>query len=530
MDDMMKNQSGKYPGATLKNLALPVLGVALLALYALPAQLKPTNFLQDDSYFYLQVAYKIVDGKGSTFHEITPTNGYHPLWMLFSVLGLYLAGADKILGLHIVLAIQFFLIIGIGYYYHQMAQLLRLQFWLVGFAISAAYFFSTGVYASEAHLNAAMLIISIYYFVLSMSSDRSGNLLKSGLFAGLAILARLDNVFVIGSMLSYLALGHLMTDGWRKVSGRFTAFLLPVVFIVFPYLAYNLSVYDHLVPVSGAIKSTFPTMVGEIDNLGAVGQITTFFGFISLIFSLAPGLTGSQRTILGVVAMGVLLHAGYVVLFTDHYTFWPWYYVAGILNMGILFPVFAGWLVSRFSSRLMRKVLPYLVYGFVITTVTAGIARGWLKAYNPVKIGSIDLPQINEYRWPDEVALWMKANLPPHSAVFVHDWPGAIAYYSDLKILPMDGLMNDYQYNDDILEMGMQEYLCSKGVSYFFAPEAADNGKDRVYPVEAPLYRKPAGELRLLNRNKIIHTNDIVKKPSETPPHAIWKIDQECSP
>jgi hypothetical protein len=508
---------------------LPVLGVVLLALYALPAQLRPTNFLQDDSYFYLQVAHKIVDGKGSTFHEITPTNGYHPLWMLFSVLGLFLAGNDKILGLHVVLAIQFFLVLSIAYYYHRTARLLNLKYWPAGFAIIAAYFFSTGVYASEAHLNAAMLMISFYYLVLFMDSNQPGNSLWSGLFAGLAILARLDNIFIIGSMASFLALRHLIIGGWRKMSGSLTTFLLPVFLIVFPYLAYNASVYGHLMPISGAIKSTFPSMAGDINNLGTVGKITTFFGFMSLFFSLVPGLTGMQRTMLRIISIGVVLHAGYVMLFTDHYTFWPWYYVAGILNMGILFPVVVGWLISRFSSQLMHKTLRFIVSGFVVVTVAAGIARGWLKAYNPAKIGPIDIPQINEYRWPDEVALWMKANLPPHSAVFVHDWPGAIAYYSDLKILPMDGLMNDFQYNDDILEMGIEAYLCSKGVSYFFALENVDNGKDRIYPVEAPLYHKPAGELHLIDQNQIIHTNDIVKEPNQTPQHAIWKIDQTCS-
>jgi hypothetical protein len=89
--------------------------------------------------------------------------------------------------------------------------------------------------------------------------------------------------------------------------------------------------------------------------------------------------------------------------------------------------------------------------------------------------------------------------------------------------------MNDFQYNDDILEMGIEAYLCSKGVSYFFALENVDNGKDRIYPVEAPLYHKPAGELHLIDQNQIIHTNDIVKEPNQTPQHAIWKIDQTCS-
>jgi hypothetical protein len=524
----MRNKSMEYSNTFARNSFLLVFGIALLVMYVLPAQLKPSHFLQDDSYFYLQVAHNIVEGRGSTFHEITPTNGYHPLWMLFSILGLYLAGNDKILGLHFVLAIQSLLVMVILYYYYQIARMLHLRFWMVGLAILAVYFFSTGVYASEAYINATMLIVCLYYFVLSLDSDQVDNFTKSGLFAGFAILARLDNVFYISSIMFFFVFTDL---GNRKknILRRLAAFFLPVILLVLPYLAYNFFEYGHFMPISGAIKSTFPFAVGDLDNLGAVGKVAALCGFISLIFSFVLEITKPQRALLRVLAMGILLHTSYVILFTDHYTFWPWYYVGGILNIGFMFPIIAQWLVSRLSNHSVLKVATHMVHVFVIVLVVMGIARGWLKAYNVESIGSSNLPQINQYRWTDEVAVWMKSNLPSESAVFVHDWPGAIAYYSDLRILPMDGLMNDYQYNDDILEMEIVKYLCSKNVAYFFAPDDITIHEDKIYPIEAPLYRKPAGELRLLEQYKVVHTDNIVEKPDQTPQHAIWEIDQDCS-
>jgi hypothetical protein len=86
--------------------AVALVVVVLLALYALPAQLRPDHFFQDDSYFYLQIASNIVKGEGSTFHGITPTNGYHPLWMPFCVLAFLLASGDKLVGLHLVTLLQ----------------------------------------------------------------------------------------------------------------------------------------------------------------------------------------------------------------------------------------------------------------------------------------------------------------------------------------------------------------------------------------------------------------------------------------
>jgi hypothetical protein len=43
-------------------------------------------FVPDDVYFYLHIADEISTGHGSTFNEIVPTNGYHPLWMGVCVL------------------------------------------------------------------------------------------------------------------------------------------------------------------------------------------------------------------------------------------------------------------------------------------------------------------------------------------------------------------------------------------------------------------------------------------------------------
>lgn len=47
----------------------------------------PNLFLEDDAYFYLQIAWNIGTGHGSTFDGVSVTNGYHLLWMgLLSVM------------------------------------------------------------------------------------------------------------------------------------------------------------------------------------------------------------------------------------------------------------------------------------------------------------------------------------------------------------------------------------------------------------------------------------------------------------
>ncbi len=40
------------------------------------------TWVRDDFFYYLAVARNLAQGHGSTFDRLTPTNGYHPLWLL----------------------------------------------------------------------------------------------------------------------------------------------------------------------------------------------------------------------------------------------------------------------------------------------------------------------------------------------------------------------------------------------------------------------------------------------------------------
>jgi hypothetical protein len=295
--------------------------------------------------------------------------------------------------------------------------------------------------------------------------------------------------------------------------------------IVAPYLLCNYSLYGHFVPVSGAIKSTFPAVTGNIKNLGRFGQGVSVFGVLSVLLSFDRGLNGLQKTLLRTLGTGVLLHASYVVLYTKHYTFWPWYYVLGVVNLAFL----SGAILQRIASISYRfvghKFTVRITNLILALLVVAGVMRAWLKAYNPESIGPLPIPQINECRWPDQVAAWIREKIPSGSTVFVYDWPGAIAYYSDARILPMDGLMNDFKYNDDLVAQGINQYLCTKDVRFFLGPEEPHENGLREFGVLAPLYREPVGAIKLLDQNLVVRVKDVVSCAQEAPPIAIWRIE-----
>jgi hypothetical protein len=117
----------------------------------------------------------------------------------------------------------------------------------------------------------------------------------------------------------------------------------------------------------------------------------------------------------------------------------------------------------------------------------------------------------------------MKEELPADSIVFTYDWPGALAYYSGLRILPMDGLVSDFKFNDDLLAMGARAYLCQRQVGYFFGL-IEDDLQLQTLPVDAPLYRKSAGSLSLRSEDIVVRVRDVVTRPDEALPFAIWRL------
>jgi hypothetical protein len=499
---------------------LIVVGV-LLVLQAIPAVMRPAEFLQDDSYFYLQIGRNIAAGHGSTFHGLTPTNGYHPLWMPAVTAAAWLTDADSTATLRLVIAIQLALTLATALIFLRLARDMSLTHGLLGLAVLLAYLLGTGVYGSEAHLNALTSTAAILALWHSLGSERAAAWLGTGMLFGLAILARLDNLFVAACLLGFGVL-HDQPQRLAPVASRALAAMCGAGLVLAPYLAQNAAQFGHLVPISGAIKSTFPAFDFDVDKLGAMGKLAALSGAVSFALGAALDRDRRRRVLWLGLGIGTLLHALYVAGYTQHYTFWAWYYASGVIAAALAAAFLPGWLASRWpESRLLHRLLPV---GLTIVILLASAARAHLKAFNPLQLGPVTVDwSINEYRWPEEFARRMKEELPADSIVFTYDWPGALAYYSGLRILPMDGLVNDFKFNDDLLAMGARAYLCQRQVGYFFGL-IEDDLELQTLPVDAPLYRKSAGSLSLRSEDIVVRVRDVVARPDEALPFAIWRL------
>ena len=494
----------------LKPLAVSVL-VLIAALYLLPAQLAPRRFPTDDSFFYFQVARNIVAGHGSTFNTVTPTNGYHPLWMGVCILVESIAPGDRDLVLRIVFAIQAALAAGAILLFRSTARSLGISAWLISVPILAAYFL-TGQYGSEAHINGFMLLLAIARLIRQVQAPSRRNELLLGTALGLAFLARLDNLFFVAAA--------TLTAAWaspraasspapsaspRSLLATLAWTATPALALALPYLLWNRIEFGHFVPISGAIKSTFPELRPDLRNLGALGLITFVTALTGAIALALPDTPRLRRLTLGPLAAGVIAHALYVVCYTDHHTHWSWYYVAGVVLLAFLVAIAADALILRLPRRLVTAATT-----LAIIAVTAwGLARGWARFANADAASHNQLviqflPPTPYDRWTVQFARWMETHLPPHAGVLVFDYPGALAYYTTLRIVPADGLMSDFQTDADLRREGLARWLADHHIDYYLGPNPNPNLGPTPNPtatpcdsavVFTPLSRTPVGAI-----------------------------------
>lgn len=64
----------------------------------------------------------------------------------------------------------------------------------------------------------------------------------------------------------------------------------------------------------------------------------------------------------------------------------------------------------------------------------------------------------------------LKKNLPADSRIFTYDMPGKLAFYSDLQIIPADGLVADKSFFEKMASMPFEKFLKEENIEYVVLP------------------------------------------------------------
>jgi hypothetical protein len=251
--------------------------------------------VNDDTFYYLEVAHRASNGEGFTFDGINNTNGFQPAWgFLLTVVASFIEGKVTLLRSALLVATLFNLVTGILIY--------RLSSSIFAKQISAIPLFvwssaqlapEIALSGLETSMNWTIFVITLWYLVKMIqrtnvihSRDTRTSYLDFiiiGILCGLLFLVRVDNIIYIvliitmaSSLFSYSTLSFRVSVQTLSVA---CCIGLTALLVVAPYLLWNLYSHGGLFPISGTVKQKY--------NFFFVTQpMGGYFTFDTLIYSI----------------------------------------------------------------------------------------------------------------------------------------------------------------------------------------------------------------------------------------------------
>ena len=463
--------------------------VALLA-YAMPAAWTGRlgiNHFQDDAFYYLVPAKHFLAEGRFSFDGIDATNGFHPLWMavvvaLLAVLGQGASPEHQVLGV----------------------KLLELGALAGAVALcSVRVLRAVGAERPEAggYLAVIVALLCPWYVVFEqgMETTLAALLLLAVVTAFLAGRGRSLALLLVLLFLCRLDTGPFIAVPLALVHfaasrGTPTARLAPLAASVAAILLVtlvNVVTTGHAVPISGAIKSSFPRPTPHLGYLVEPFNIARLAGwrawFTDLNLVLCAGLLlvgaalaallperGQRVRVLALAFVGLLLLAN-LVLFQQWEKSIDPRYLALPLVLGA-FVLGTGIAAALRSVGGHRSRLAWIVLLGVPLAAEAG-AR--VEAY-PATMAQRDDPT--------RAIFAAIANVLPADAVIAGTDVGALAFWTGRRVINLDGVMNTWHYQDVLRDRGLADYLRERGVGYI-ATALWDRPQTYTARPTEPMYR-----------------------------------------
>lgn len=422
------------------------------AVWSVPT-LTLANLTPDDAYYYLKIARNFVKGYGFSFDAINPTNGFQPLWMYLLLLPAYFTRElDVEIFPRVALTYQSVLLAVSVYALHRALQRqCPAAIVILGDAIALVL----GLRAFMNGMETIVLFLAFTTTIWYLSHHEQVSLNAAyfatvGVLSAFVFLARLDSVF---TLLAWVVL-HAVMYGKNRLSWRYLLLMVVVAgLLVAPYLLYNLVAFGDWMPISGRLKNSFPR-IEQPDW----AQVPLHHQAIIVVLLLATGWlwrnVSSHRPLLLFLlswSIGSALHAIHTMLFMKWGVF-KWHFAPYWMPVLVLLPLLlAPWRGTRWERA-------SYALGVVVWAVAALGAvwffRGVLAPKTPT--------------WAQvtyEAALWVRQHTSP-DAVFAMKDAGRFGYYSDRRVINLDGLVNNMQLQEQIRAGRLREYLRERGVRY----------------------------------------------------------------
>jgi hypothetical protein len=492
-------------------------GALLFAIrvFTLPfsAYLKHLNI--DDSFYYYKIARNLAMGRFSTFDGIHVTNGYHPLWALL-LTPIFAVLHDPILALRAAKMLELALLL--------LAALLimaggRKAGWspIVAMAVPVALFGAPVLYLGMETSIQALLFAALMCGLVrrALGPDRLASFL---IIAVCCLLpwARLETLSISIAAMAAASLFSIWTDRrhFRTIAAGWALLGLSLA----AYFLYNQSVFESPIPVSGAIKNYWSSgrfaAAGGYDLVAnakpylrvhrALIGVSAFTALIALAswtvrnYRASRGMEANKAIDLFVLlmAIGYAARLVYSILFV-HYAYDNLYYYVPAY---ILAALAAPYSLSRLLLLAQMLAPPWRAHA-----LASGVAGGAALLAVALQAHPWSLPAL--WQAPGSPANWLEAsfvgaswinrNLPSGAVVGSPD-SGVLGYFSDRRVVNLDGLVNTKDFFAAIKTQSVESWMRREGVTHLANAVRTDVADGCAWIAAGSLQTRPYSACRPL--------------------------------
>jgi len=442
-----------------------LMAVVILTITVLSLETRDlVKWSSDDGFYYLKVARNISTGNGSTFDEMNLTNGYHPLWMGILIPISWLLGDDLDLYFRTAMLLE-----------RVIFASMLLTFWQVvrrtfGSAVSFLCilvffwprFMNIMLSLLETSLVALLVVLALRNFLtIEDQKLRTPSRWKLGFWLALILMARLDVIFVVGiavviTFLSEWQCRRSFQTAWYAV---FPLWLPPFIVGV-TYLSLNLIFFDHPVPISGSLKTSFPYLSSRhasipLDvGLGSLVWIPVavsmiVFPRIRQIWAEWGQLKRKYFVAWLSLSIGATLHLAWTLLFMDWAVF-NWHFVVEVLAIVAGIPIILDLFFSTFPHSIhYAGAMIFAAMTFLVAANMYSVQKRYYLAYNDAVY---------------DAARYVAENTPADTVFAMKD-SGVFGYFSNRRTVNLDGVINSFDYQEYLRDGRLAEFLDLNQVS-----------------------------------------------------------------
>lgn len=476
------------------------------------AKIAAWNVVIDDGFYYLQVSRNIARGHGSTFDRVNPTNGYQPLWAAMLV-PIFWFTDDAAAGLAAALVLATVLgAIAIVLFYLSILRRAGLAPALLTAALFCLnpYFLELlqgGLETPALFLCLGLLLYTWTHHSHAVLAGHRRACLIFGALLGLAVLARVD----VAIALAPLALLIPLSRGSLRLRLRRTLWVgLAGAALTLPYVAWNLLTQGSPVPVSGLVKRwvvatyqptkqlfeqteqwrglartmdllSFPHGLHKGQALGDILPALAFPAALLVLLALRllwrPRLATPNpgRWLFIVVALGVIAHAAYMYFGYRSCSHWNYHYFFPLallytVLLALALPALVGDLGRLVDAALGRFALLQRGWGaLALLLVLPPIGYSAKKGYQAAEKHQREIrrPAAASFRKSRVDAARYLAKTFPEGTVFGAWWAGNLGYFSDRRVVNLDGVINSREYLERYLKTDtVERYILHGPIEY----------------------------------------------------------------